>query len=159
MAQQAVTIPKEVEEELTLLRGFKDLVAERTGYMFGAKALSTTMSEKTEKQRKDVTDKGKSFKEAFKTLIEQPTKKHSENVLTVQKELDEAREVNKKAREPHMAKITPLRRAVRYIDAVAVPDALKELQPFMPKDAEPLGLPRFSLSKWVSKQIAKKKNA
>ncbi len=58
-----------------------------------------------------------------------------------------------------MAKITPLRRAVRYIDAVAVPDALKELQPFMPKDAEPLGLPRFSLSKWVSKQIAKKKNA
>ncbi len=74
MAQQAVTIPKEVEEELTLLRGFKDLVAERTGYMFGAKALSTTMSDKTEKQRKDVTDKGKSFKKPLKPLSNNPTK-------------------------------------------------------------------------------------
>lgn len=158
MTQQAVTIPKEIakqikglEEKVTLLTGFRDLVAERTGYMFGAKALSTTMSEKTEKERKVVREKGKNLKEAFTTLIEQPTKKHSENFLTVQKEVDEARKANKTAREPHMEKITPLRRAVRYLDVVAVPDALKELGVKT--------LPRFSLSDWVSKAIIKKKNA
>ena len=149
MAQKTAQIPKEISKELTLLRGFRDLLAERTGYMFGAKALSTTMSEKTEKERKVVTDKGKSVKEAFTTLIEQPTKQHSENFLQVQKELVDAQKVNKKAREPHMAKITPLRRAVRYIDVVAVPDALKQL-------GSP-ALPRFSLSDWVSKAIVKKK--
>ena len=149
MAQKTAQIPKEISKELTLLRGFRDLLAERTGYMFGAKALSTTMSEKTEKERKVVTDKGKSVKEAFTTLIEQPTKQHSENFLQVQKELVDAQKVNKKAGEPHMAKITPLRRAVRYIDVVAVPDALKQL-------GSPV-LPRFSLSDWVSKAIVKKK--
>lgn len=157
MAQQVVTIPEEtlkqieqLEEQVTLLTGFRDLVAERTGYMFGAKALSTTMSEKTEKERKVVRDKGKSLKEAFETLIEQPTKEHSANVVTIQKEVDEARKVNKKAREPHMVKITPLKRAIRYIDVVAVPDSLKQLGVDVAE--------RFSLSKWVSKAIVKKKN-
>ena len=150
MVQKTVTIPKEISEEMTLLRGFRDLLAERTGYMFGAKALSTTMSEKTEKERKVVRDKGKSLKEAFTTLIEQPTKQHSDNYLTVQKEVDVARKANKEAREPHMAKITPLKRAVRYIDVVAVPDALKQLGSSIQ--------PRFSLSDWVSKAIVKKKS-
>ena len=67
MTQKAVTLPKEVEKELTLLRGFRDLVAERTGYWFGAKMLTKTMNEKTETERKAVRTIGKGITENIPT--------------------------------------------------------------------------------------------
>ena len=146
MAQKTVQIPKEIEKEITLLRGFKDLVAERTGYMFGAKVLGKTMSEKTEVERKAVRTASKSLKDAVNQLIEEPTKANSQVVQKSAKELEKARDKNKEARKPHMQKISPLRKAVRYIDTVAVPDSLKEL-------GTPVQ-PRFSLSDWAKKAIA-----
>lgn len=147
--QEAITIPKEVEQELVLLRGFRDIVAERTGYYFGAKMLTKTMNEKTATERKAVREIGKTLRKAISDLIETPTKTNSQNVKKTQKQLEEARDKNKEARKPHLTKINPLRKAVRYIDTVAVPDALKELG----KPAQP----RFSLSDWVTKAIAPKK--
>lgn len=151
--QKSVQIPKEIEKELTnlretntLLSGFKDLVAERTGYMFGAKVLGKTMSEKTEAERKAVRTASKTLKDAVNQLIEEPTKPNSQEVQKSAKELEKARDKNKEARKPHMEKISPLRKAVRYIDTVAVPDSLKEL-------GSP-ATPRFSLSDWAKKAIA-----
>jgi len=146
MAQQTVQIPKGVEKELTLLRGFKDLVAERTGYMFGAKVLGKKMSEDTEAERKAVRTASKAVKDAVNQLIEEPTKPNSKVVQKSAKELENAREKNKEARKPHMQKISPLRKASRYIDTVAIPDSLKEL-------GKPV-TPRFSLSDWATKAIA-----
>jgi len=150
---QQVQIPKEIEKELTnlrktntLLSGFKDLVAERTGYMFGAKVLGKTMSEKTEAERKAVRTASKTLKDAFNQLIEEPTKPNSQAVQKSAKELEKARDKNKEARKPHMQKISPLRKATRYIDTVAIPDSLKEL-------GSP-ATPRFSLSDWAKKAIA-----
>ena len=144
--QKQAQIPKEIEKEITLLRGFKDLVAERTGYMFGAKVLGKTMSEKTEAERKAVRTASKTLKDAVNQLIEEPTKPNSQEVQKSAKELEKARDKNKEARKPHMEKISPLRKAVRYIDTVAVPDSLKEL-------GSP-ATPRFSLSDWAKKAIA-----
>lgn len=146
MTQQTVQIPKEIEKELTLLRGFRDLVGQRTGYMFGAKALSATMSKDTKTQREAVSEAGKKVKEGIELLIEQPTKENSKNVLDAQSKVTKVKKANQKAREPHMKKISPLRKAVRYIDTVAVPDSLKEL-------GKPVS-PRFSLSDWAKKAIA-----
>ena len=102
MTQRTVEIPKEIEKEVTLLRGFKDLVAERTGYMFGAKVLGKTMSEKTEAERKAVRTASKGLKDAVNQLIEEPTKPNSQAVQKSAKELEKARDENKEARKPHM---------------------------------------------------------
>jgi len=146
LTQKTVTLPKEVEKELTLLRGFRDLVAERTGYLFGSKALTKVMNEKTETERKLVTTIRKGITENIPEWIE--NKNVSEYVKQM-KALKEARKKNTEARKPHMEKINPLRKATKYIDVVAIPDALKEL-----------GSPvheRFSLSKWVKEAIETKK--
>lgn len=144
--QKAEQIPKGIEKELTLLRGFKDLVAERTGYYFGTKVLGKKMSEETKTQRGAVSKAGKKLKEGIELLIEQPTAKNSKTVQTATREVKEAKKTNRKAREPHMKKISPLRKATRYIDTVAIPDSLKEL-------GKPV-TPRFSLSDWATKAIA-----
>lgn len=114
----------ENENELGMLRGFRDLVAERTGYMFGAKMLAKTMRDKTEAERTAVNNVSKVIRKDLKTWI---AESNVEEYEKQQKLLTDAREANKTAREPHMKKISPLRKAVRYIDTVAVPDALKEL--------------------------------
>ncbi len=144
---QTVQIPEEIEKEITLLRGFRDLVAERVGYFFGAKMLSKKMSDETVKERKAVRETSKSLKEAISQLIETPTKENSEKVKDIQTQVKDAKDKNKTARAPHMKKITPLRKAVRYLDVVAIPDSLKELG----KPVQPL----FSLSAWVKKAITK----
>lgn len=146
---QAVVIPAEVEEELTLLRGFRDLVAERTGYFLGSRVLTKTMNEETAEERKAVREAGKALREAISTLIAEPNNGNAQTVKDLQGKVKEAKENAKKAREPHMKKISPLRKAVRYIDTVAVPDSLKELG----KDVVPI----FSLSDWINKAIAPKK--
>jgi len=146
---QAVAIPAEVQEELTLLRGFRDLVAERTGYFLGAKVLTKTMNDETAEQRKAVREAGKALREAISTLISEPNNDNAQIVKNYQNKVKEAKEVARKAREPHMKKISPLRKAVRYIDTVAVPDSLKELG----KEVAPI----FSLNDWINKAIASKK--
>ena len=145
-ATQTVQIPEEIEQELTLLRGFRELIGERTGYFFGAKALGKTMSDETADERKAVTTASKSVRQAIAELIEHPTKKNSKVVVTNQATLAEAKLANRTARKPHMAKISPLRKIVRYIDVVAVPDSLKEL-------GHPVQ-PIFSLSDWATKALA-----
>jgi len=149
--QQTVVIPKELEQEVTLLRGFRDLVHEGAGYMFGAKALSQTMSDETATERKAVTDTGKAFRKALKTLIKTPNQANGKKVRELQVKVTDAKEKNKTAREPHMKKITPLRRADRYIRVVAIPDSLKEL-------GTPV-TPRFSLSEWAKTVTAKKQKS
>ena len=147
--QATVKLPKQIEEEMTMLRGLRDLMGERVGYFFGAKMLGKKMNEETETERTAVRETGKKLREAISTLIETPSKENAVAVLTAQKANVEASEVNSKVRKPHMKKINPLRKAFRYIDTVALPDSLKEL-------GKP-ATPRFSLSKWVTEAIETKK--
>ena len=139
---ETLTIPEAVEQELTLLRGFRDLVAERTAYTFGAKALSKEMSEATKEQRKAFTQASKEYRENLENYVRNGD---FDGFSQAQAKIKEARKTLSEARKPHMQKINPLRKAVKYIDNVAVPDSLKELGVTVQ--------PAFSLSEWIKKAV------
>ncbi|MBS7635760.1 hypothetical protein KEJ37_00200 [Candidatus Bathyarchaeota archaeon] len=145
-AETALVVPKEVEEELTLLRGFRDLVAERTGYALGVIALNAQMKEETADQRKASNEARKYLKQNIEVFVKNGDYEgYKQAVENVKK----ASEALKEARKPHMAKITPLRRAIKYIDNVAVPQSLEQLGVKVQ--------PAFSLSDWIKKAVESKK--
>jgi len=139
---QAVAIP--LEQEVTLLRGFRDLVGERWGYFLGRRLTQTEMTEKTEAERKAVAEIRKAIiGDNLKTIIAKADITTYETKLS---EMKSARETLNKVAKPFREKISPLAKAQRYLDNVAIPDALKEL-------GTPVQ-PRFSLSKWIGDAIA-----
>jgi len=142
---QAVAIP--VEQEVVLLRGFRDLVGERFGYFLGRRLTQQEMTTKTEAERKAVAEIRKAITgDNLKTIITHADVKTYETKLS---EMKSARETLSKVAKPFREKISPLAKAQRYLDNVAIPDALKEL-------GTPVQ-PRFSLSKWIGDAIASQK--
>jgi len=142
---QTVAIP--VEQEVKLLRGFRDLVAERWGYFMGRRLTQQDMTQKTEAERKAVAEIRKDISgDNLKTIITKGDIKTFEAKLSAVKT---AREALNKASKPFREKISPLAKAQKYLDNVAIPDALKEL-------GTPVQ-PRFSLSKWIGDAIASQK--
>jgi len=127
-----------------LLRGFRDLVGERWGYFLGRRLTQTEMTEKTEAERKAVAEIRKAIiGDNLKTIIAKADITTYETKLS---EMKSARETLNKVAKPFREKISPLAKAQRYLDNVAIPDALKEL-------GTPVQ-PRFSLSKWIGDAIA-----
>jgi hypothetical protein len=143
---QALVIPAEVEQELTLLRGFRDLIAERTGYALGVSALNAEMRDATVEQRKASNEARKYLRQNLETFIQNGDFEGYKKALD---EVHKTGEALKEARKPHVAKISPLRKGIKYIDNVAVPDSLKELGVTVQ--------PAFSLSDWIKKAVETKK--
>jgi len=146
MAQKTVQIPKEVQEELTNLRGFRDLLAERTGYMLGRKAKQTDMNKATKTEREKAN--------AIRIVIRKGIPKWiaDSNVTEYEKQTkaltDASAAVSKKSK-PFRTEISPLTRAVKYIDTVAVPESLKLL------GVKPEAT--FSLSDFMQAELEKQK--
>ena len=145
-AQQTVQIPAEVQEELTNLKGFRDLLAERTGYMLGRKAKQAEMNLATKKERKTATDIRKTIRESIPQWIADT------NVTEYEKQtkaLEDASEIVSKKSKPFRTEISPLTKAVKYIDTIAVPESLKLLG-IKPKAT-------FSLSDFMQAELEKQK--
>jgi len=144
MGKQQLEAPQEVEvpEELVLLEGFRDLVGERYGYFLGRKIKAKQMNEETAEERKAVSDIRKTIAESIPDWIENANVKEYNAQKKALKDADAKR---KKVQAPFRKEITPLAKAVKYMDSTAIPDALKEL------GAEPT--PRFSLSDYVKEAI------
>ncbi len=146
-AQETVQIPEEVQERLTNLEGFKDLLANRTGYMLGRKAQQKKMNTASKKEREVANAVRKIIKEGIPQWIADT------NVTEYEKQIkalaDASAEVSKKTK-PHRDKIAPLSRAIKYIDTIAVPASLKLLGVKLQ--------PRFSLSKFMEAELEKQKN-
>jgi len=105
------------------------------------------MTEKTEAERKAVAEVRKEITgDNLKTIISKGDIKTYEAMLS---KVKSARETLSKATKPFREKISPLAKAQRYLDNVAIPDALKEL-------GTPVQ-PRFGLSKWINDAIASAK--
>ena len=141
MAKQTpaqVVIPKEIQKEITLLRGFRDLVGERWGYFLGRRVTQAELNDKTKVERKKVTEIRKEIRDNLEDYIKSSD---IDTYLQKRKTLKDASEIVTKKAKPFREKINPLRKAQKYLDVVAIPDALKEL-------GTPIQ-PRFSLSKWV----------
>jgi len=139
--------PQQVAEEFTLLRGFRDLVGERFGYFLGRRLTQQDMTTKTEAERKAVAEIRKAITgENLETIIANADIKTYQTKLS---EMKTARETLSKVAKPFREKISPLAKAQKYLDNVAIPDALKEL-------GTPVQ-PRFSLSKWIGDALASQK--
>jgi hypothetical protein len=145
-ATQVQVIPKEVEQEITLLRGLRDLMAERVGYAMGAKALSKEMSNATKEHRKTVTEAKRFLRENLEAFVKSGD---FEGYQKAVEKVNKASEVLKEAKAPHLAKITPLKRAVRYIDDIAVPSFLTTL------GKTPQAI--FTPASWVVEKIEEEK--
>ena len=144
-AVEAVEAEVSVDQELALLRGFRDLVAEGLGYYLGAKAITAEASEKT----KDLRKKANSIRKEINSHLEEWIKNADiESYTAKTTEYAEARAKLREAMKPFNEKKKPLNKAWRYCVNVAFPDALKEL-------GAPVQ-PRFSLSKWIQAAITKK---
>ena len=140
-------MPKEIQQEVKLLRGFRDLVGERMGYFLGRRMKQSEMNDATKTERKKVSEIRKEITgENLETLI---TNGDVVNYKKHLKSLKDAREVVSKKTKPFREKINPLSKAQKYLDNVAIPDALKEL-------GTPVQ-PRFSLSNWVKNAMQTEK--
>lgn len=149
---KAETVQVSQNERLELLEGFADIVHERFGYNVARKLKQQEMGEATKEQSKKLRELSKSEREKVEAYIETPSNEVKTEILNKRKQLKSARETLKTARKPFLEKVTPLGKAIRYLDGVVIPDSLKEL-------GKPVA-PIFSLSKWVNDALeaTKKKN-
>lgn len=105
------------------------------------------MSNKTEAERKAVAEVRKAITgDNLKAIITKADIKTYETTLS---KIKTAREALNTVSKPFREKISPLAKAQKYLDNVAIPDALKEL-------GTPVQ-PRFSLSKWIGDALASQK--
>jgi len=158
-AASTVAIPEEVEQELALLRGFRDLVGEGIGYLLGAKAVQSEAKDNEEignlrhaVPRIFVSGRPKKETDRKTIIIEDLIKAGDMNAyVTAMTEVETARKALREAMKPFNEKKSPLQKAWRYCLNIAIPDSLKELN-------APVS-PRFNLSDWVKDATAKKKKA
>ena len=147
IVQEALkTLPKEVQKQIKLLYGFRDLAGERWGYFLGRRMTQANMNDQTKEERKKVREVRKEITDNLEEYIR--TSDLDTYVAKV-KALKDAREVVSKKSKPFREKISPIAKAQKYLDTVAIPDALKEL-------GTPVQ-PRFSLSKWITKAMKSEK--
>jgi len=131
-----------------LQEAFVELVNERWGYYVGRRVTQQDMTSATKDQAKTVRDLAKSVNTAIEEYIANASDDLRTQILNGRKAVADAKKTLKTARAPFQKKMTPLAKAVRYMDNVAIPDSLKEL-------GHPIQ-PRFSLSDWVQTAIAQK---
>jgi len=113
----------------------------------GRRLTQQEMTTKTEAERKAVAEIRKQITgENLQVIITNADIKTYETKLS---EIKKAREALSKVVKPFREKISPLAKAQRYLDNVAIPDALKEL-------GSPVQ-PRFALSKWIGDALASAK--
>jgi hypothetical protein len=144
-AAKAETVQVPPQERLSLLEGFADIVHERFGYGVARKLKQQEMGEATKQESKKVRETSKAITTKIEAFIETPSDEIKTEIIDKRKELKGARDSLKTSRKPFLEKITPLAKAIRYLDGVVIPDSLKEL-------GKPIQ-PMFNLSKWVNEAL------
>lgn len=148
--QEAPTVPPtEVVDRQALQEAFVELVGERYAYWVGRRLTQQDMSKATADQRKAVNELNKGVKTTIEEYIVEPSDDLRNQIINGRKATKEAKKTLKKAEAPYRQKMSPLAKAVRWMDNVAIPDSLKEL-------GHPIQ-PRFSLSEMVHEAIKPKK--
>ena len=140
-----------VEQELTLLRGFRDLVGQRWGLFMGRTLQNSDLSEKTETERKAANEVRKDIKTNLPTWI-----KNADSATYEAKtaELKTAGETLKKAKDGTgiPEKVKALSQGLRYLDNDGVPKAYEQVS------GQPVA-PIFSLPQWIADRLEEQKKA
>ena len=153
------TQPLQATEQPTehdMLVAFAELVSERYGYDMGRRLTQQDMAEKCKKQLTAVREESKLVSERIEKYLEEATDALRSDILASRKKLEELKKVAAEKTQPFRAKIKPLVQAVRYCDAVAVPDFIKELNTVTHNERIAVA-PRFKLADWIAKSIVENK--
>jgi hypothetical protein len=146
--QEPVTQPK-IANEIDLLRGFRDLMAERYGFNAGRRLKQQEMNKAVEKDAEKLRESKKAERTAIEDYIEKPSEAIKTKIAETRKTIKAQSTVVADGRKPFKESLSNLSKAVRYIDSVAAPDSLKEC-------GKPI-VPMFSLSDWVKKALETQK--
>lgn len=149
-AEAPVVSAMPVKQELTLLRGFRDLVGQRFGIFVGRRLKQQELTEKTEAERKAVNEVRKEIKKNIPDWIANGDKASYDAKMADFKTASEAHSEAKKATGlPPVIKV--LAHGQRYLDNEAIPNALSEL-------GKPVQ-PAFSLAEWLQNRLEEQKKA
>jgi hypothetical protein len=150
-------LPQAMQAELKLLRGFAVLGAERTAYMFGVSSLTKDMSNATKTERGKLSEASKALRDNIAEWVKKGDATAYEKALET---ISKARKTLSTKQKPTRDKISPLRKGMKYLDIVVIPEAIKELAKNVhdPKIQEKLVVaPAFKLSEWINTALENSK--
>jgi len=115
---EALQIPEQVA---TLI----NVVAERYGYYFGRRALSAKLMLETASERREVQKINKAISGKVNEWMKDGTDTRPE-IIALQGELASARAALKQKSAPYYEKISPLVKAVSYLDKIVIPSQIEK---------------------------------
>ena len=142
METQTTQIPEDVEALI-------DTVAERWGYYFGRRATQSELMKATSTERTQVRAVGKLIRAKIADYLTNGTDVR-EAVISMQGQLAEVRAALKEKSTPFYTKISPLNKALSYLDKVVIPQQLEQAR------GEKV-LPRFQVADYTLKAITASK--
>jgi hypothetical protein len=149
-AQPAAVIEIAPEKELKMLRGFRDLVNARWGIFVGRRLKGQDLSEKTETERKAVTEIRKEISKNLPTWVEKGDKvSYDAKIAALNAASETLAEAKTATGIPEVVK--KLAQGQRYLDNEAIPNSLSEL-------GTPVQ-PVFSLAEWLETRLEEQKKA
>lgn len=140
--QTTTQIPEEVASLI-------NTVAERWGYYFGRRVTQSELMKATSNERKQVRAIGKLISAKIGEYLSQGTDVR-EAVTSMQGELAQVRSVLKQKSAPFNAKMSPLNKAITYLDRVVIPQQLE-------KATGDKVLPRLQVSDYTIRAITASK--
>ena len=137
-----IQLPEEVA-------GLISIVAERYGYYFAKRSIQSELMKATTLERAKVRTTGKAIAIKIGEYLSEGKDVRSE-VADLQGKLATARATLKLKSAPYYAKMSPLTKAISYLDKVVIPPQIEKAT------GEKL-LPRFQVSDYTLKAITKPK--
>lgn len=139
---ETIQIPEHVE-------ALVDSVAERWGYYFGKRTIQSELMKTTSAERTKVRAVGKLIASKIGQYLTDGTDVRDE-VVSMQGQLTEVRTALKEKSKPFYDKISPLNKALSYLDKVVIPQQLEQVK------GEKV-LPRFQVADYTLKAITASK--
>jgi len=137
----------ELAQELNNRRGFCDIVAEKHAYVLGRAGLVKKMNDANRKERETASDIKKTIRESIPKWIKEANTEEYEKQVQASKD---ASKIVSDMNKPFRTQITPLTRAIKFIDNIGVPSLLTELGYNV--------VPAITLSDLITKKLEEQKN-
>ena len=137
----------ELAQELNNRRGFCDIIAEKHAYVLGRAGLVKQMNDASVKERKTASNIRKTIRDSIPTWIKESNTEEYEKQVQASKD---ASKIVSEMNKPFRTQITPLTRAIKFIDNIGVPALLTELGYNV--------LPAITLSDLITQKLEEQKN-
>jgi len=106
---------------------FVQIVARRWGYYGGYRAQASELMKATAKERKRITQLGKTLGAVTNQFIEKPSRELKEKIFALRKEIGDQKAILKENGKPYYPVIAKLRKVISHYDKTVIPEGLKAL--------------------------------